>query len=97
LRTYPGPWRVFIRVVPDTATGLVDWQQVGSRDVMREKPRDWSQWPMNQRDGGAIFNYGQPSYQDITDMLYSGTLPNFKPKSPAERAAAAFSFIKDTL
>jgi Domain of unknown function (DUF1995) len=96
LRTYPGPWRVFIRV-PETATGLVDWQQIGSQDVIREKPCDWSQRPINQRDGGAIFNYGQPSYQDITDMLYSGTLPNFTPKSPAERATAAFSFIKDTL
>jgi Domain of unknown function (DUF1995) len=96
LRTYPGPWRVFIRVL-DTATGLVDWQQIGSQLVVGEKPRDWSQRPINQRDGGAIFNFGQPSYQDIMDMLYSGALPNFTPKSPAERAAAAFSFIKDTL
>lgn len=94
LRTYPGPWRVFVRE-QDPSTGAVDWKQVGSKDVLDKKPSDWEQQPANQRDGGMLFNYGQPSYQDIIAMLYSS--PNFIPKSPAERAAAAFNFIKDTL
>ena len=94
LRTYPGPWRVFVREL-DKSTGTVDWKQIGSKDVLDQKPNDWQQQPANQRDGGILFNYGQPSYQEIIDMLYSS--PNFTPKSPAERAAAAFSFIKDTL
>jgi Domain of unknown function (DUF1995) len=94
LRTHPGPWRVFVRE-EDKATGTIDWKQVGSKDVLNKKPKDWQQQAANQRDGGTLFNYGQPTYQEIIDMLYSS--PKFTPKSPAERAAAAFNFIKDTL
>lgn len=94
LRTYPGPWRLFVRE-EDSSTGDIDWKQFGSKDFVNEKPKDWQQQTINQRDGGALFNYGQPTYQDIVEMLYSS--PGFSPKSPVERAAAAFTFIKDTL
>lgn len=92
LRNYPGPWRVFIR---EDADGKIDWTELGQREVVDEKPADWSQQSANQRDGGRLFDYGQPSYQEIVDMLNMS--PAYTPKSPAERAAAAFLFIKDTL
>jgi len=94
LRTYPGPWRVFLRQQDDPAAD-VEWTQVGTKDVVETKPDDWQQIPANKRDGGSLFNYGQPTYQEIMDMLQNS--PDYTPKSPAERAAAAFNFIKDTL
>jgi hypothetical protein len=94
LRNYPGPWRVFVRK-DDADTGVVDWTQIGSKDVVDNKPSDWDTLPENQRDGGQLFDYGQPTYQEITDMLIAS--PGYKLKNPAERAAAAFNFIKDTL
>ena len=94
LRTYPGPWRVFLREA-EGADGVVHWNQVGSKDVVETKPSDWQEQPANKRDGGILFNYGQPSYQEIIDMLQNA--PDYKPKNPAERALVAFNFIKDTL
>jgi hypothetical protein len=93
LRTYPGPWRVFVR--KEDATGVVDWVQIGSKLVVAERPSDWDLLPANQQDGGRLFDYGQPTYTEINDMLIS--TPSYLPKSPAERAQAAFNFIKDTL
>jgi len=95
LRTYPGPWRVFLREAEGADDGVVHWNQVGSKDVVETKPSDWQEQPANKRDGGILFNYGQPSYQEIIDMLQNA--PNYKPKNPAERALVAFNFIKDTL
>ena len=92
LRNYPGPWRVFGRVEKD---GEVDWLELGNKAVVAEKADNWDSLPENQKDGGLLFNYGQPSYQEVADMLKRS--PNYTPKSPAERAAAAFNFIKDTL
>jgi hypothetical protein len=96
LRSYPGPWRVFMRT-EDADTGMVDWNQIGSKDVvdLDDKSVNWDDLPENQRDGGRLFDYGQPTYQEILAMLIAS--PGFKVKSPAERAAAAFIFIKDTL
>lgn len=96
LRNYPGPWRVFVRT-DDADTGVVDWIQIGSKDVVEldNKSVNWDSLQENQRDGGRLFDYGQPTYKEITDMLIAS--PGYKIKSPAERAAAAFIFIKDTL
>jgi len=94
LRNYPGPWRIFVRK-EDIDTGEVDWSQIGSKDVDDKRPADWDTRAENQRDGGRLFDFGQPTYQEINDMLQSS--PDFKPKSAVERAATAFNFIKDTL
>jgi hypothetical protein len=96
LRSYPGPWRVFMRT-DDADTGIVDWNQIGSKDVvdLDNKPSNWDDLSENQRDGGRLFDYGQPTYQEIYQMLLAS--PGFYVKSPTERAAAAFIFIKDTL
>lgn len=93
LRTYPGPWRVYVRSSADEV--VVDWKLVGSQAFEDVKPPDWDQRPENKRDGGQIFSYGQPTYQDIVRMLNESEA--YTPKSPAERAAAAFNFIKDSI
>ena len=92
LRNYPAPWRVYVR---DDKDGTVEWLQLDSKDVVESKPSGWEKIERNQRDGGQLFDYGQPSYQEIAEMLNSS--PNWTPKNPAERAAAAFNFIKDSL
>lgn len=92
LRTHPGPWRVFVR---KEEGGVVDWVLIGNKDFVESKPDEWSSQPANQRDGGRLFDYGLPTYQEINGMLLD--TPNYAPKNPAERAAAAFNFIKDTL
>ena len=96
LRVYPGPWRVFMRT-DDVDTGIVDWNQIGSKDVVEldDKPADWDRLQENQRDGGRLFDYGQPTYKEITEMLIAS--PGYKVKGPTEKAAAAILFIKDTL
>lgn len=94
LRTYPGPWRVFVRK-DEPADGSVDWMFLGSKPVVDVKPKDWEDRPESQRDGGRLFDYGQPTYQEITDMINNST--NYTPKSAAERALTAFNFVKDTL
>lgn len=94
LRTYPSKWRVYLRQFNDD-DGSVDWTYVSSQDVLECKPSDWDKRPVNQRDGGKLFDYGQPTYQDVLAMLQSA--PAYKAKGPAERAAAAFDFLKDTL
>jgi hypothetical protein len=92
LRTYPGPWRVFLRVEKDSN---VEWKEIGRKHFLSAKPATWDSEPDNQRDGGRVFDYGQPSYAEIIDMKTS--MPDYQPKSLAERASAAFTFIKDTL
>ena len=92
LRTYPGPWRVFAREEID---GVVEWNEVGTKDFISDKPTNWDNQPQNKRDGGLLFAYGPPTYQEINDMITSS--PNYAPKNPAERAMASLSFIKDTL
>jgi Domain of unknown function (DUF1995) len=93
LRTYPGMWRVYLRQFNDD-DGSVDWMCVGSQAVLDRKPTDWEKRPGNQQDGGKLFDFGQPTYQDVLAMLQSS--PAYKAKNPAERAAAAFEFIKDS-
>ena len=101
LRTYPGPWRVFVRkegpssMEDDGGSGMVDWVQVGQQNIVLQKPVNWEQEEDNQRDGGQLFNFGIPSYAEVVDMLNNS--PNYVPKNPAERAMAAFNFIKDSL
>lgn len=94
VRSYPGPWRVFLRV-EDADTGIVTWELVGEKDLTTDKPTGWDQDSANQSDGGRLFDYGQPSYREIEQMIVF--MDGYKPKSMAERAAAAFTFIKDTL
>jgi hypothetical protein len=96
LRVYPGPWRVFMRT-DDADTGIVDWNQIGSKDVaeLDDMPADWDRLQENQRDGGRLFDYGQPTYKEITAMLIAS--PGYKVKGPTEKAAASILFIKDTL
>jgi hypothetical protein len=88
-----GVWRVYVR--KDRDNGDVDWDQVGEKPYSVDKPENWIDLPGNSRDGGQLFDYGQPSYQEIIGMFASS--PNYTPKNPAERAAAAFALIKDTL
>jgi hypothetical protein len=96
LRNYPGPWRVFMRT-DDADTGIVDWNQIGSKDVLElaQMPANWENLQENQRDGGRLFDYGQPTYKEIVQMLIAS--PGYVIKSPVERAATAINFIKDTL
>lgn len=94
LRTYPGMWRVYLRQFNDD-DGSVDWKCVGSQAVLDRNPTDWETRPGNQQDGGKLFDFGQPTYQDVLVMLQSSS--EYKAKNPAERAAAAFDFIKDSL
>jgi hypothetical protein len=85
---------VYLRTF-DADDGSVDWRLVGSRAFVDRKPDDWGTRPENQRDGGKLFDYGQPTYQDVVSMIQSS--PEYSPKNPAERAAAAFDFIRDSL
>lgn len=94
LRSYPGPWRVFLRM-ENVETQTVTWKQIGEKQVLLRKPAEWEQDPANQRDGGRLFDYGQPTYREIEKMIVS--MDGYKPKTMTERAAAAFTFIKDTL
>lgn len=94
LRTYPGPWRIYLRTVePDDET-VVDWIEIGSKNLVEIKTEEWAKQCKGQ-DGGVIFDYGIPSYEEILDMIVSRD--GYEPKSLSERAASAFTFIKDTL
>jgi hypothetical protein len=97
LRAFPGSWTVFVQIGINTADGsnTIEWRQVGTKDVIVAKPSDWQNRPENKRDGGVLFNHGQPTYQEVAEMLNNSD--NYTPKSPAERAAAAFTFLKDSL
>jgi hypothetical protein len=108
LRTYPGPWRVYLRVVeggdinPDDSAEMmpmyVDWLEIGSKELIMSKTKEWvkkAQANDADQDGGKLFDYGIPNYNEITVMITSRE--GYVPKSLSERAAAAFSFIKDTL
>ena len=92
LRSHPGPWRVFLRFEDDA---VVDWQQIGEKAVLLSKPATWDSDPANSRDGGRLFDFGLPTYNEIGSMITS--MDGFAPKTMAERASAAFTFIKDTL
>lgn len=88
-----GGWRVYLRKELDN--GDVDWFLLGEQDYKSVKPSNWSSLPGSRIDGGRLFDYGIPSYQEIVRMLNSS--PSYTPKNPAERASSAFSFIKDSL
>jgi hypothetical protein len=92
LRSHPGPWRVFLRLEEE---GVVEWRQIGDQQIVDSKPATWDKDPANKRDGGKLFDYGQPGYREIETMIVSRE--GFAPKSLAERASASFTFIKDTL
>jgi hypothetical protein len=92
LRSHPGPWRVFLRFEED---GVIDWRQIGDKPLLASKPETWDSDFANSRDGGRLFDFGQPTYQEIATMITSRD--EFVPKTMAERASAAFTFIKDTL
>lgn len=93
LHNHNNPWRVYLR--EELSNGDIDWTILGEKPFTTNQSPDWNDQPWNKRDGGRLFDYGQPSYQEIMDMLHQS--PNYTPKNPAERAAAAFAFIKDTL
>jgi Domain of unknown function (DUF1995) len=92
LRTYPGPWKVYLRSEEDR---IVIWSQIGEKPLLEEKPATWDMDPANLRDGGRLFDFGKPAYREVETMIKSQD--GFAPKSIAERASAAFSFIKDTI
>ncbi|GAX26064.1 hypothetical protein FisN_4Hh433 [Fistulifera solaris] len=94
LHNYNWPWRVYLR--EELVNGDVDWKMLGEKPFAKTPPEEGNEQPWNnKRDGGRLLDYGQPSYQEIIDMLKLS--PGYVPKNPAERAAAAFAFIKDTL
>ena len=97
LRSYPGPWRVFLRQNADANKegSNVVWTEIGQKEVQEDKPLDFDQDPANKRDGGKLFDYGQPSYRECETMIMA--MDGYRPKSVTERAAAAITFIKDTL
>ena len=123
LRVYPGPWRVYLRVVVtddddnndnnDDANKnnnnnndnnqnsiVVDWVQIGTKDIVSTKT-DWkssqeeNEGNFVEDDGGKLFDYGIPTYKEIETMITSRE--DYVPKSLSERAAAALTFIKDSL
>ena len=87
LRAYPSPWRVFLQTMKmnDNDEVKIDWVQIGSKEVTESR----------QTEEGKLFDYGKPTYQEIMDMITSQE--GYVPKSVTERAAAAFTFIKNTL
>jgi len=102
LRSYPGPWRVFLQTitVEESMTNnnneqmQIDWIEIGTKDIIEY---DTSESINDDYENGAgtIFDYGKPSYQEIVEMITSRE--GYVPKTVTERAAAAFTFIKDTL
>lgn len=102
LRTYPGPWRVYLRVVLDDENqqndgSNIDWVEIGQKDLVQSKTAEWEAKVMESGDydGGKLFDYGIPSYKEIETMIVSRE--GYVPKSLSERAASAFIFIKDSL
>lgn len=100
LRMYPGDWRVYLRDMedPNDPMSSVDWIMIGSKPLLESKT---AQWEIDAKedggdiDGGKIFDYGKPTYNEIQEMIVSRE--GYVPKSISERAASAFNFIKDTL
>jgi hypothetical protein len=98
LRTYPGPWRVYLRVVAEDDMTNIDWVEIGTKDVILTKNDDWERNAKESNgdyDGGRLFDYGIPTYKEIEKMIVSRE--GYIPKSLSERAASAFTFIKDSL
>ena len=102
LRTYPGPWRVYLRVVLDDQNqendeANIDWVEIGTKDLVQSKTAEWEAAVVESGDydGGKLFDYGIPSYKEIESMIVSRE--GYVPKSLSERASSAFTFIKDSL
>ena len=96
LRTYPGPWRVYLRVANPEDETDIDWVEIGSKELVMSKTPQWLKDAKDgDKDGGKLFDYGIPLYGQIEEMITSRE--GYVPKSLSERAAAAFTFIKDTL
>lgn len=108
LRSYPGPWRVFLQTITmdasstseavpnsnDTEQMQIDWIEIGTKEV-EQYNTDHSSSNKDENSSSTIFDYGKPSYQEIVTMIT--TREGYVPKTVTERAAAAFTFIKDTL
>ena len=108
LRCYPHDWRVFLLIPPESdeeqlpgnsPESAADWVEVGTKPVIRTRD-EWERAAVQAGadlgiDGGRLFDLGRPTYQEIQDMIVSRE--GYRPKSLSERAAAAFTFIKDTL
>ncbi len=98
LRTYPGKWRVYLRTVDEEDETNIDWVLIGTKDVMLTKTEEWEKMAVEEGgnyDGGKLFDYGMPSYREIEQMIVSRE--GYVPKSVSQRAASAFTFIKDSL
>lgn len=95
LRAHPGPWRVFLRQDSTLEESNVVWTEIGQKDIVENKPANFDRDTENKRDGGKLFDYGQPSYRECEAMIVA--MEGYRPKTIAERAAAAITFIKDTL
>ena len=96
LRTFPGPWRVYLRVVDANDERNIDWVEIGSKELIMSKTKEWeNNAKAGDQDGGKLFDYGIPNYGEIGEMITSRE--GYVPKSLSERAASAFAFIKDTL
>jgi hypothetical protein len=90
LRSYPGPWRVF-KLEMGEEIGSISWVQIGTKDVISAVDKAADEGNQN----GMLFSFGQPSYLEIEDMITSQE--GYSQRSLSERAANAFTFIKDTL
>jgi len=96
LRTFPGPWRVYLRVVDENDERNIDWVEIGTKELIMSKTKEWENKAKgDDKDGGKLFDYGIPNYSEIGEMITSRE--GYVPKSLSERAASAFAFIKDTL
>ena len=96
LRTYPGPWRVYLRTTDADDETKIDWIEIGTKDLIPTKTPEWERIAKKgDSDGGKVFDYGIPTYEEITEMIVSRE--GYVPKSLSERATSAFTFIKDTL
>ena len=95
LRAHPGPWRVFLRQDSTLEESNIMWTEIGQKNIMEAKPTNFDRDTENKRDGGKLFDYGQPSYRECEAMI--AAMEGYRPKTIAEKAAASLTFIKDTL
>ena len=113
LRTYPGPWRVYLRVVINdndedrstplgrstTEEGGIDWIEIGSKEVLESKSSEWEK-SVNE-DGGMLKDGGKIFDYGIPTYREIEEMivsrDGYRPKSLSERATTALTFIKDTL
>eukprot|EP00549_Striatella_unipunctata_P001996 CAMPEP_0118711492 /NCGR_PEP_ID=MMETSP0800-20121206/24126_1 /TAXON_ID=210618 ORGANISM="Striatella unipunctata, Strain CCMP2910" /NCGR_SAMPLE_ID=MMETSP0800 /ASSEMBLY_ACC=CAM_ASM_000638 /LENGTH=289 /DNA_ID=CAMNT_0006616109 /DNA_START=75 /DNA_END=941 /DNA_ORIENTATION=- len=86
LRSYPSPWKVYLFKGDD-------WVLIGEKPVVtttRTNQETIQPTGMAQQDGGRLFDFGLPNYQEMLSMIKNQE--DYVPKSVTERATSAFNF-----